>query len=223
MLVGHDALVWSAAFSPDGTRVITASDRQDRAALGRLCHGLSKWPSCAATTAGVYQRRLLAQTARASSPPRTDKTARLWDAGARQGSRRPALATAVGSRAPPSRRTDRASSPASDRTRQRGCGTPPRARKLAVLSGHDKLGSERRVLAGRRARPHRLSVTTPRGCGTRRPAKELAVLRGHERRGWERGLLAGRRAHRHRLTGQNRADLGCCVRRGTRHHKWPQR
>ena len=35
ILAGHEGDVWSAQFSPDGTRIVTASDGQDRAGVGR--------------------------------------------------------------------------------------------------------------------------------------------------------------------------------------------
>ena len=99
----------SAAFSPDGTRVVTASD--DKTA--RL------WDAATGAPIAVLSGHEDAVWSAAFSPDGTrvvtaskDKTARLWDAATGAGDRRPA--------------------------RPRQC------------------GSERRVLAGRNARRHRL-------------------------------------------------------------------
>ena len=83
----------AAAFSPDGTRVVTASDdstaRLWDAAIGQGARHPGRPHWC------VSSRRRSARTARAWSPASDDETARLWDAATGQGARHPAKATAA--------------------------------------------------------------------------------------------------------------------------------
>ena len=77
MLAGHTDRVNSAAFSPDGKRVVTASSRQDGAGLGReradAGFHRARRPHRPGLECGVQSGW------QAGGDGRRDKTARVWD------------------------------------------------------------------------------------------------------------------------------------------------
>ena len=75
VLRGHEGQVTSAAFSPDGTRVVTRSATTQRAS-GAPTAAASPW-SCAGTRRASIRPRS-ARTGRASSRASSDETARVW-------------------------------------------------------------------------------------------------------------------------------------------------
>ncbi len=152
LLKGHDGSVVSAAFSPDGKRVVTASDGQHRARLGPRDRNPDRPAQrhegcCSSAAFSPDGKRVVTASA--------DKTARVWDA--ETGT--PDRYCSKGMRAllfpPPSARTASASSPPL-RTRPRASGTPRPGRRSRLLKGHDGLCCFRRLQPGRQARRHRL-------------------------------------------------------------------
>ena len=71
--------VWRAAFSPDGTRIVTASGDRSRPRGSGRPRGGANWPDSPVTGAKCRARRSR-PTAPGSSPPPADDTARVWDA-----------------------------------------------------------------------------------------------------------------------------------------------
>ena len=201
-----------AAFSPDGTRVVTASD-DNTARLWDAATGKPLGTPCRPHGLGLVARRS-ARTARAWSRRPHDKTARLWDAATGQALGAPWQATT-------DTVTAAAFSPDGTRvvtgvrwTRPRGCGTRPPASRSPRLQGHDGCGHARGVQPGRHARGHRRPRTRPRGCGTRprgkalarpgRPRRMRSLARRSARtaRGWSRRQLRQHRAGVGRGHGQ---------------------
>ena len=192
VLSGHGEVLNHAAYSPDGTHIVTAS-RQDRADLG-----------CAQRRAarGAF-RAWQCSLFRSYSPDGTrivtassDKTARIWDA--RTGAQlacSPAMAIASFSAAysPDGTRIVTASDDKTARIWDAHAGA-----QLAVLSGHGGYRLVRRLFARRHAHRHRL-VRQDRahlGCALGHAA---AVLSGQVNRVACSELFARRHAHRHRV------------------------
>ena len=208
ILEGHADRVWSAAFSPDGTRVVTASDDRHRAAVGRGRGQGARDPGRPRRIGSG--RRRSARTARGWSRPRMISTARLWDAASGK-----ALATLEG-------HADRVRSAAfsPDGTRvvtasddaPRGCGTRPRARRspswkatrTAVWSAAFSPDGTRVVTAS--DDQHRAAVGRGLGQGARHPGgpqvRSTRRRSARTARGWSR-----------RPTITPRGSGGCFARR----------
>ena len=141
VLRGHEDTVRSAVFSPDGARVLTASEDQHRPALGRrLRPGAAR--SCDGHEGRVTSAVFSPDGARvltASDGQHRPAVGRRH----RPGARTSCAATRVRSTRPCSRPTGRACSPR-PRTTPPGSGTPPPARSCAVLRGHADCGTHRR-------------------------------------------------------------------------------
>ncbi len=204
-LKGHTGGVTSVAFSPDGTRIVTGSWRQDGEGVGRADrarHSLALKGHTSAVTSVAF------------SPDGTrivtgseDKTAKVWDARTGTAAARPQGAHERGDRAWRSARTARASSPAV-RTRRRRCGTRGRARPCSPSRGTRATCSSvafspdgTRIVTGS-------WDTRRRRCGTRGPGTPLLALKGHTDACDERGVQPGRHAHRHRQSRTRRRRCG---------------
>ena len=179
-LAGHEGGVWSAAFSPDGTRVVTASVGQDRAAVGRRDRR-------AARHARGHTRESCGSAAFSPDGARVVTASWRQDRAALgRRDRQAARATLAGHEGGVSERgvqpgRHAASSPPPT-TRPRGSGTPRPARRSPRLAGTRGTVWSAAFSPDGAPRRHRLRRTTPRGCGTPRPAAPLATLAGHEDR-----------------------------------------
>ena len=190
---GHDDLVDSAAYSPDGTRIVTASnDKTARiwdARTGAQLAVLSGHGDI------VYSAAYSPDGTRIVTASR-DKTARIWDA--RTGAQLAVLSghgDHVDSAAysPDGTRIVTASDDKTARIWDAAHGA-----QLAVLSGHGDLVEFRRLLARRHTHRHRIGRQdrADLGCAHGRSARR--ALRPWRYRRFRR-LLARRHAHRHRL------------------------
>ncbi len=133
VLSGHDDCVNSAAYSPDGTRIVTASWDRDRADLGCVARGHSS-PYCPATAIIVESAAYSPDGTRIVTASE-DKTARIWDA--RTGTQLAVLVRPWQSRLfrclLARRRLALSPGPL---TRPRGSGMRAPEAQLVVLSGH---------------------------------------------------------------------------------------
>ena len=203
VLSGHTAGVNSAAYSPDGRRIVTASDDKTAriwdAATGAQLAVLSGHNDVVDSAAYSPDGRRIVTAS-------DDKTARIWDAAT--GAQLAVLSghgDAVDSAAysPDGRRIVTASYDKTARIWDAATGA-----QLAVLSGHGDARHLRRLLARRQAHRHRVAGQDRAhlGCRHGRPARRAV-------RAWRsrhlRRLLARRQAHRHRVVRQDRAHLGC--------------
>ena len=208
--LGHDDIVYSAAFSPDGSRIVTAS--RDKAA--RI------WDAATAEEIAVLRGHDGAVNSATFSPDGSrivtasrDKTARIWDAAtAKEIAVLRGHDSAVISAAfsPDGSRIVTASD---DKTAR--IWNAATAKEIAVLRGHDgALNSAAFSRDGSR-------IVTASWDATARiwnaaTAKEIAVLRGHDG-GRVFGRLQPRRvAHRHGVRRQDRPHLGRRHRQGGR-------
>ena len=195
VLRGHEGDCESAAFSPDGTRVVTAQRRPDRADLGRRERQGDRGP------ARPRQRR--------STPPPSAPTGRA--SSRRSGTRPRGSGTPTAARRSRSCAAMRASvsgrrlQPRRHAHRHRvrttgppGSGTPRPARRSGSCAA-TRPGHERR-LQPRRQRIVTASATTrPRGSGTPRAARRSRSCAAIRKLVSERRLQPRRRAHRHRV------------------------
>jgi hypothetical protein len=173
-LRGHEGSVWSAVYSPDGSRILTASDDRtarvwDAASGGELAVLRGHEESVASAVYSPDGSRILTASG--------DQTARVWDATSsgelavlrgHGGSVRSAVYSPDGSR------ILTASFDGTARIWDAASGD-----ELAVLRGHDH------VVSGAAYSPDGSRILTASGDGTARiwdaaSGGELAVLRGHE-------------------------------------------
>ena len=193
-----------AAFSPDGKRIVTASD--DRTARVWDADGRASSWCCAATRMGLIRRVQPRRHAHRHRVRRQD--------GAGLGRRRAASELVVlrghedsvhSRRVQPRRHAHRHRVA---ETRPRGCGTPTtgRADRGPARPRGRGLVAPRSAPTARASSPR--PATRRRGCGTRRRGQSSWSLRGHEDCGQSRRVQPRRRAHRHRVAGQDGAGVG---------------
>ena len=185
----------SAAFSPDGKRIVTGVCGQDGAGVGRrdrqAHRRAAQGPRGIGVSRGVQPRR---QAHRHRL--RSDKTARLWDAETGQpasphgheGKWSPAAAFS-----PDGKRIVTASGQDGA-----GVGRRDRAHPAVALKGHEDRG-ERGVQPRRQAHRHRVCGQDGAGVGRRDRQPERLRGRRHKRRCVTRGVQPRRQAHRHRV------------------------
>ena len=222
VLSGHDGDIFiHAAYSPDGTRIVTASaDKTARiwdARTGAQLAVLSR--SCAI----ALILRLFRPTARASSPRRTTRPrASGMHAPARNSPCSRGIADRVDSAAysPDGTRIVTASY-RQDRAHL-GCAHGRAARR--TFGPWRRCRQIRRLLARRHSHRHRIGRQdrTHLGCAHRCAARR--ALRASDDYVIAARLLARRHTHRHRRSvGQDRADLGCAHGHAARGACRPQR
>ena len=132
---GHDDVVTSVAFSPDGTRIASGSWRQNGPVVGRRHRPAGRRAAARHTTAAVTSVAFSPDGTRIASGS-DDKTVRLWDAATGQPIGQPLRGHDDAVRAWRSAPTAPASPPAAP-TRRSGCGTRPPAAEVGVLRGHE--------------------------------------------------------------------------------------
>ena len=169
----------SAAFSPDGTRVVTASATTARRRIWDAASGETRWPAVATASRAVA----------AFSPDGTrvvtateDGTARIWDAASGKELGAPARPRQRGRR---SRRLQPRRHPRRHRQRttaRRGSGTPPAARSWRSCCGHSGSVDSRRLQPRRHAASSPPATTTPRASGTPQRRAARAPPRPHTAR-----------------------------------------
>ena len=210
VLRGHEGEVWSAAFSPDGARIVTASDGRDGAGVGRAtarrARGAAR-PRGRGLVGGVQPRRQRVVTAS------EDGTARVWDAATRRPSSRSCAATRARSGRPRSAPTARASSPPRDDRHGAASGTRRAAPSSLVLRGHERRGLVGGVQPRRRAASSPPPAMPRRGCGTRRAASPLVRAARPRGRGLAAAFSPDGDRDRHRLRGTTRCGSGTRERR----------
>ncbi len=121
VLQGHTGRVNSVAFSPDGRRLATASYGPDGAAMGRRNRQATRRPP--GTHEHVSSVAFSPDGSR--SPRRAEKTVRLWDAAT--GQKLAVFQGHTGQVLVRGLQPRRQSARQRERTRRRGCGTPPPA------------------------------------------------------------------------------------------------
>ena len=167
--------VKSAAFSPDGSRIVTAS--ADKTA--RI------WDAATAKEIAVLRGHDGAVISAAFSPDGSrivtasvDETARIWDAAtAKEIAVLRGHESYVDSRRLQPRRVARSSR--HRRTRPPASGTPRTATEIAVLRGHDRLRCSSAAFSPDGSRIVTASYDKTARIWDAATAKELAVLRGH--------------------------------------------
>ena len=198
--------VSSAAFSPDGARVVTGLAGQDGAALGRGDGQADRGPQ--GPCGCGHGRRLLAGRHARRDRLRGQDGAALGR-GDGQGDRHVfsghADAVIGVAFSPDGTRVVTGSRGQDGAALGRGDGQAARHRSRAI-----RVRSGRRLLAGRRTRRDRLARTRRRGCGTRRRASRSPTLEGHRVAVLAVAFSPGRRSV---LTGVGRQD-GAAVGRG---------
>jgi WD40 repeat protein len=193
----------SAAYSPDGTRIVTASMTRLRAS-GMRAQGSSSRCSPAMAIA-VYSAAYSPDGTRIVTAS-ADKTARIWDARTQGHSSRCSPAMAMESLPPPTRPTARASSPPRL--------TRPRASGMRAPGRSSRCSPAMAVRLSAAYSPDGTRIVTASVDKTARiwDARTGAPARGAVRP-WRfrlyRRLLARRHPHRHRIGRQDRAYLGC--------------
>ena len=190
-LKGHQGPVYSAAFSPDGTHVVTASDGQ----TARVWDLRGEQPSFVALEG--HQVR--------SIPRRSAPTERMWSprpmtrrrgCGICAGSSRvssPSKAIRVGSSPRRSAPTERMSS-RRQTTRRRGCGICAATGRASSPSKGIRIRSPPHRSAPTERMWSRRQMTRRRGCGICARAAEFVALEGHSGRGRLR-VVQRRRTH----------------------------
>ena len=210
---GHEARVRSAAFSPDGSKVVTASRI---AARGCGTRPAASESAVAAATRGWSSRRRSARTGRGWSPPPRTDTARLWDA---------ASGAELGGAACATRMRCRSAAFSPDGTRVVTASEDGTARLWDAASGTALAGRCRPRGIGCCRRPSARTgrgwspppTTARRGCGTRATGAPLGAAAWATRtRCWSRRLQPGRGAGGHRLRGPHGAAVGRRHRRRAR-------
>ena len=173
VLRGHEDSVYSAAFSPDGARIVTASVDRTARRVGRRDRQGDRG-AARPRGLGVFRRLQPRRRPHRHCVRRRDRAAvGRRDRQGDRGAARPRGICGV-RRVQPRRR--RASSPRQP-TRPRGCGTPRPARRSRCCAATSRLCDPSRSAPTARASSPR-HLTRPRGCGTPRPARRSRCCAG---------------------------------------------
>ena len=209
-LGGHERSVSSAAFSPDGSRIVTASQEKTAriwdTATGKQLQVLR------GHEAGLWTVVFSPDGSRVLTASE-DKTARLWDAATGQ-----QIAVLSGhddkvtsaAFSPDGRRIVTGSFDKTARIWDAATG-----QQIAHAARPRQHGADRRFQPGRNAHRHGVRRHHRADLGCRdRAADHGAARNTQERRGLQRGLQPGRHPRRHRLRRHHRTRLGCRDRKG---------
>ena len=201
MLSGHGECRHSAAYSPDGTRIVTASNDKtariwDARHRGAARRALRPWRCVNSAAYSPDGTRIVTAS--------DDKTARIWDA--RTG---PQLAVLPGMAIRQIRRLLARRHAHRHRVGRRTARIwDARTGALLAVLRATAIASIPPPIrpTARASSPHR--PTRPPASGMRAPGAARGALRPWRSRLFRR-LLARWHAHRHRVGGQDRSDLGC--------------
>ena len=206
ILTGHEPRSRRVAFSPDGKRHRHRQRGQDGAGVGRRHRPANRSTLTGHTGAGAGRGVQPGRQA-ASSPPASDKTARVWDADDAAGEPHPARAHERVSAAWRSAPTASASSPpAADKTAR--VWDAATGHELLTLTGHTSAVLGVAFSPDGQADRHRQRGQDGAGVGRRHRPELTSPSPGTRVLGRERGVQPRRQAHRHRQRRRDGAGVG---------------